>query len=309
MSLDAHGSGKICFSTPVRIVTASLSIQPQNSHRPQDDSTVNGSLAGAIPAEQRMASQQQGLVPSGRVNTSATAGLPQLPIGTTARGRPRSGRPQRAAAKPAPVSDLDSEEDEDYEVGEDLQLMRSGCAGCGEARDMTTTHDLRIQLLLSFLVGCAKMSAAPDVLIYVYVQPSPSRQRRPASRSLDNGGHEDGGEQLLAKMKEKNRSAQRRYRERIKVSLASAATKPVFTVMKDAGCMLSECLDWARRISLGRRPLRAMLLVHTLCAAQSRLAESEERVQELTQAVAMLKVQKVTSYLNNSMLLLNCRKV
>ena len=32
-----------------------------------------------------------------------------------------------------------------------------------------------------------------------------------------------------------------------------------------------------------------------MCHAQSRLAESEERVQELTQAVAMLKVQKVLS--------------
>ena len=58
------------------------------------------------------------------------------------------------------------------------------------------------------------------MLIYVCQQPSPSRQRRPAGRSLDDGGHEDGGEQLLAKMKEKNRSAQRRYRERIKVRLA-----------------------------------------------------------------------------------------
>ena len=58
------------------------------------------------------------------------------------------------------------------------------------------------------------------------MQPSPTRQRRPAGRSLDNGGHEDGGEQLLAKMKEKNRSAQRRYRERIKVSLQSA-TEPL----------------------------------------------------------------------------------
>ncbi len=33
-----------------------------------------------------------------------------------------------------------------------------------------------------------------------------------------------------------------------------------------------------------------------MCDAQSRLAESEERVQELTQAVAMLKVQKVPVY-------------
>ncbi len=47
-------------------------------------------------------------------------------------------------------------------------------------------------------------------------QPSPSRQRRLGSRSTDSGRQEDGGEHLLAKMKEKNRSAQRRYRERIK---------------------------------------------------------------------------------------------
>ena len=116
MSLDAHGSGKICFSTPVRIVTASLATQPQNSHGTHDDSAVNGSLAGILPAEQRVASHQQCLVPSGRAKTSASAGMPQPPIGTTARGRPRSGRPQRAAAKPAPVSDLDSEDDEEYEV-------------------------------------------------------------------------------------------------------------------------------------------------------------------------------------------------
>lgn len=48
------------------------------------------------------------------------------------------------------------------------------------------------------------------------MQPSPSRQRRLGSRSTDSGRQEDGGEHLLAKMKEKNRSAQRRYRERIK---------------------------------------------------------------------------------------------
>ena len=47
-------------------------------------------------------------------------------------------------------------------------------------------------------------------------QPSSARQRRLGSRSTDSGRQEDGGEHLLAKMKEKNRSAQRRYRERIK---------------------------------------------------------------------------------------------
>ena len=122
MSLDAHGSGKICFSTPVRIVTASLTIQPQNSHRLQDESNINGSPAGAMPADQHMAGQQPSFVISGRAKPSTTAVMPQLPSGITARGRPRSGRPQRAAAKPAPVSDLDSEEDEDYEVSDTCTL-------------------------------------------------------------------------------------------------------------------------------------------------------------------------------------------
>ena len=136
MSLDAHGSGKICFSTPVRIVTASLLIQPQSSHRRQDDSAVNGSLAGAMPADQRVASQPQNLVPSEHAKASAATAMPQLPGGTTARGRPRSGRPQRAAAKPAPISDLDSEEDDDYEVRGRSELM------CNVLRSPVTYHNL-----------------------------------------------------------------------------------------------------------------------------------------------------------------------
>lgn len=125
MTLDAHGSGKIHFSSPVRIVTASLCIQPQNGFKPQDNSIadVNGRLSDALPAEQREpASQQHGMPPSRRAQVPATAGMQQLLTGSAARGRPRSGRPQRAAAKPAPVSDLDTEEDEDYEVRESLAV-------------------------------------------------------------------------------------------------------------------------------------------------------------------------------------------
>ena len=146
------------------------------------------------------------------------------------------------------------------------------------------------------------------MLTCICVQPSPSRQRRPASRSLDNGGHEDGGEQLLAKMKEKNRSAQRRYRERIKVSQPDIAKTHVVNLTKITGCMLTCCSVLTRRMSLGTRPLRAMLLTPCPRAAQSRLAESEERVQELTQAVAMLKVQKVPLLLSDPVLLSNCGK-
>lgn len=118
MSLDAHGSGKIHFSTPVRIVTASLCIQPQNGLKLQDDSIAdaNGRQSNMFSAEQREpAGHKQGMPPSGRAKLPGSAGMQELPTGS-ARGRPRSGRPQRAAAKPAPLSDLDTEEDEDYEV-------------------------------------------------------------------------------------------------------------------------------------------------------------------------------------------------
>jgi len=119
MSLDAHGSGKIHFSTPVRIVTASLCIQPQNGLKLQDDkltADANGRLSNMFPAEQcEPAGHKQGMPPSGRAKVPVAAGMQEVLAGS-ARGRPRSGRPQRAAAKPAPVSDLDSEEDEDYEV-------------------------------------------------------------------------------------------------------------------------------------------------------------------------------------------------
>ena len=118
MSLDAHGSGQIHFSTPIRIVTASLCIQPQNGLKLQDDSVAdaNGRLPNVFPAEQcEPASHKQGMPPSGRAKLPGAAGRQEVLTGS-GRGRPRSGRPQRAAAKPAPLSDLDSEEDEDYEV-------------------------------------------------------------------------------------------------------------------------------------------------------------------------------------------------
>ena len=119
MTLDAHGSGKIQFSTPVRIVTASLCIQPQNGFKPLDNSVadVNGRPSDVLPVEPReTASQQHGMPPSGRAMLPSTAGMQQVLTGNAARGRPRSGRPQRAAAKPAQISDLDTEEDEDYEA-------------------------------------------------------------------------------------------------------------------------------------------------------------------------------------------------
>ena len=122
MSLDAHGSGKIHFSTPVRIVTASLCIQPQNGFKLQDDSTAdaNGRLSSIFTAEQcEPASQKQGMPPSGRAKIPVSASMQEV-LTSSAHGRPRSGRPQRAAAKPTPLSDLDSEEDEDYEVWQSL---------------------------------------------------------------------------------------------------------------------------------------------------------------------------------------------
>ena len=122
MTLDAHGSGKIYFSTPVRIVTASLCIQPQNGLKPQDNCVagVNGRVSELPAADREPASQPHGMPPSGHAQVPATAGMQQVLLtGSATQGQPRSGRPQRAAAKPAPVSDLDTEEDEDYEVSSD----------------------------------------------------------------------------------------------------------------------------------------------------------------------------------------------
>ena len=78
----------------------------------------------SLRKQRETVSHQHVMPPSGRTAMPAAASMQQLLTGS-ARGRPRSGRPQRAAAKPAPVSDLDTEEDEDYEVGDLLAVFVS----------------------------------------------------------------------------------------------------------------------------------------------------------------------------------------